>query len=72
VDAGIANQLYPYEELAKYYEHRQREYEPAIQLVREAIRRIEARDLQPHGSRVKSLAELRHRLARLERKNSRK
>ena len=72
VDAGIANELYPYEELAKYYEHYRREYEPAIQLVREAIRLVEARDVQPHGSRVKSLAELRHRLARLERKNSRK
>lgn len=72
VDAGMVNQLYPYEELAKYYEHQQREYEPAIRLVREAIRRVEARDVQPHGSRERSLAELRHRLARLERKNSRK
>ncbi|MFQ5596368.1 MAG: ribonuclease H-like domain-containing protein [Anaerolineae bacterium] len=72
VDAGLTNELYPYEELAKYFEHRQREYEPAIRLVREAIRRIEERDLRPRGSRVRVLAELRHRLARLERKNGRK
>ncbi|RME45738.1 MAG: hypothetical protein D6791_10020, partial [Chloroflexi bacterium] len=71
VDAGIADRLYPYEELAKYYEHQLREYEPAIRLVREAIRRIEARDLQPRRPRQRALAELRHRLARLERKNGR-
>jgi len=72
VDAGIANRLYPYEELAKYFEHQQRDYEPAIQLVREAIRRIEDRDLRPRRPRHRALAELRHRLARLERKNGRK
>ncbi len=71
VDAGIANRLYPYEELAKYYEHQLREYEPAIRLVQEAIRRIEARDLQPRRPRQRALAELRHRLARLERKSGR-
>lgn len=68
VEGGVTDRLYPYEELAKYYEHRQREYEPAIRLVREAIRRIEAHELQPRRPRHRALAELRHRLARLERK----
>jgi hypothetical protein len=68
VDAGITNRLYPYEELAKYYEHQRQEYEPAIRLVREAIHRIEEHDLQPRRPRHLALSELRYRLARLERK----
>lgn len=68
VDAGVANRLYPYEELAKYYEHRQRDYAPAIKLVCEAISRVEERDLRPRRPRHRALSELRHRLARLERK----
>lgn len=72
IDAGIPNRLYPYEELAKYYEHRKRQFGPAIRLVREAIRRVEEWDLQPRRPRKRALAELRHRLARLERKNSRR
>lgn len=71
IDAGISDRLYPYEELAKYYEHQQREYEPAIRLVREAIGRIEGRDLQPRRPHQRALSELRHRLTRLERKSNR-
>lgn len=70
VDARTADRLYPYEELAKYYEHRRREYGQAIQLVREAIERIETRELRPRRPRQHALAELRHRLGRLERKSA--
>jgi tetratricopeptide (TPR) repeat protein len=70
VKAHIAHRLYPYEELAKYYEHRHREYDRAIQLVQEAIARIDARELQPRRPRQRALAELQHRLQRLERKNA--
>lgn len=72
IDAGTTNRLYPYEELAKYYEHQEQEYEPAIQVVREALQRIEERELQPRRPRLRALSELRHRLARLERKQKKK
>lgn len=68
VAASVANRLYPYEELAKYYEHQQRDYAPAIRLVQEAVDRIETRDLQPRRPRHRALSELRHRLGRLKRK----
>lgn len=68
IEAGVADHLYPYEELAKYYEHRRRDPATALQLVREAIRRIEAGELRPRRSRQRALTELRHRRARLERK----
>ncbi|MFQ5858036.1 MAG: ribonuclease H-like domain-containing protein [Anaerolineae bacterium] len=71
INAGLTDRLYPYEELAKYYEHQQREHAPAIQLVREAVRRIQERDLWPRRPRHRALSELRHRLARLERKAGR-
>lgn len=70
VDARPADRLYPYEELAKYYEHRRREYGRAIWLVQEAIERIEARELRPRRPRQRALAELRYRLERLERKQA--
>jgi hypothetical protein len=68
VEAGVSNHLYPYEELAKYYEHHRRDPVTALRLVREAIRRIEAGELRPRRPRQRALAELRHRMARLERK----
>jgi len=68
VASGVSDRLYPYEELAKYYEHRQRDPATALRLVREAIRGIEAGELRPRRPRQRALAELRHRQARLERK----
>jgi len=64
-------------ELAKYYEHRAKEYHQAIDWTQSAIEKI--RNLQDLGgypraiipsNRMKCLNDLEHRLKRLERKNS--
>ncbi|HLI51720.1 MAG TPA: ribonuclease H-like domain-containing protein [Thermomicrobiaceae bacterium] len=54
--------LFPFEELAKYYEHQARDIEAAIQVVERALRLLEL-----SGSRLGRDA-LNHRLLRLERK----
>jgi len=56
--------LLPYEELAKHYEHRQKDFEQALFLVREALDRIEP-------DRAAEVEALRHRLNRLVRRAGR-
>jgi len=72
IDTGTARRLYPYVELAKYYEHRARDYTSAIVTVRRAIDMVRASQVR-HDSLNSAtvLAELEHRLARLERKAAR-
>jgi uncharacterized protein YprB with RNaseH-like and TPR domain len=55
----------PWEELAKYHEHRRRDLAAALAIVREALRLAEAA-----GASARVLADLAHRLARLERRTS--
>lgn len=64
IDGGALT-LFPYVELAKHYEHAERDYERALALVQRAL------DLQfQRGERARSrdLAELQHRRERLQRK----
>lgn len=64
VRAGAAS-FHPYVELAKYYEHRERDYRSAIDLVREALSLLELRGaLGRDGSRSER-AHLERRLTRL-------
>lgn len=55
----------PWEELAKYHEHRRRDFSTALGLVREALGRASA-----GGAPPRALGELAYRLARLERRAS--
>ncbi len=72
IDNGTARRLYPYVELAKYYEHRARDYTSAIATVRRAIDMVRtARVRHDSINSAVVLAELEHRLARLERKAAR-
>ena len=57
----------PWQELAKYHEHRRRDFAAALALVREARRLAEAA-----GAPARALDDLAHRLARLERRVSRR
>ena len=64
------NEVYPFVELAKQLEHRLHDYAGARRIVMEAIARVRARDLHtPMPQRL--LAELEHRLRRLEKRISR-
>ena len=66
-------------ELAKYYEHRAKEYHQAINWTQSAIEKISSlQDLVDHprgiipSNHMKWLSDLQHRLKRLERKHSRR
>jgi len=59
-------QLYPYVELAKYYEWHARDYSQAAKITRSALERL--RIAAPGPQRRRAKMELRHRLSRLERK----
>jgi len=65
---GTCRQLYPYVELAKYYEHRRRDYKRALELVRQALELVRSERLREISPAT--LPKLHHRLARLERKVS--
>jgi uncharacterized protein YprB with RNaseH-like and TPR domain len=60
-------QVYAHVELAKYYEHRARDYDEAAGWTQAAMALVEAPAF-PGGARQRWLAELEHRLARLRRK----
>ena len=62
-------QLYPYVELAKHYEWQVKDLARAAEVTRRALDRLDAAPPGPQRRRVQ--AELRHRLARLERKMKR-
>jgi TPR repeat protein len=63
--AAAEGHIYAHVELAKYYEHRRRDYPAALLWTRGAIDHVRHADL-PAYERDHWLAELKHRLARLE------
>ena len=65
--ATATRQVYAFVELAKYYEHRARDYAEAIAQTRAALAIVTAADF-PIDARRQWIGELEHRLARLERK----
>jgi uncharacterized protein len=58
---------YPYEELAKYYEHRLKDYSKARIVAEEALLQLDKKDLDPE-SKGKWQQQLHHRLERIKRK----
>jgi len=66
-EAAGSGQIYAHIELAKFYEHKQRDYAEAAQWTQAAITIVNAPDF-PRHERRRWLAELEHRLARLHRK----
>ena len=65
--AAEGHQIYAHIELAKFYEHRQRNYEEALHWTRAALNLVEAPSASPRKRR-EWLGDLKHRLARLQRK----
>ncbi len=71
VQSGTTRRLYPYVELAKFYEHRLRDYPAAIDVVRRAMSLVETSGVRDGSlSQAATLDALRHRLTRLERKSA--
>ncbi len=68
--AAESRQIYAYVELAKFYEHRARDYDEAGRWTEAALSLIDAPHC-PQAKRRQWLAALRHRLARLQRKMDR-
>ena len=66
-EAAGSGQIYAHVELAKFYEHRLRDYDMAAQWTRAALERVNAPDFPRHARR-QWLADLEHRLGRLHRK----
>ena len=66
-NATHTRQVYAFVELAKYYEHRTREYARAIEQTRAALAIVTSDDF-PRDARKRWLKELEHRLKRLESK----
>ena len=65
----MPDQIYAYEELAKYYEHRSTQINKAIYVVERALERIElSTALRPDLTSNTDLRDLKYRLARLKRK----
>jgi uncharacterized protein YprB with RNaseH-like and TPR domain len=66
-EAACSGQIYAHIELAKFYEHKQRDYSEAAQWTHAALSLVNAPDF-PRQARGRWLADLEHRLARLQRK----
>jgi uncharacterized protein YprB with RNaseH-like and TPR domain len=66
-EAAGSGQIYAHVELAKFYEHQQRDYAEAAQWTQMAIALVNAPDF-PRHERNRWRADLEHRLARLQRK----
>jgi len=66
-EAARSGQIYAHIELAKFYEHRQRDYSEAAQWTHTALVLVNAPDFPRHAC-GRWLADLEHRLARLHRK----
>lgn len=66
-EAARGGQIYPHVEVAKFYEHKQRDYSEAAQWTHAALALVNALDFPRHECR-RWLADLEHRLARLHRK----
>lgn len=67
--AAAEGHIYAHIEMAKYYEHKQRDVKTALQWTRSAWEEVECADL-PAYMRRHWLDEIAHRLERLERKDS--
>ena len=61
----------PFVELAKHFEHRQHDYDAAIEVVQEALAVAELRALRRQAGAAAERAALEHRLARLLAKRNR-
>ncbi|MFW6134837.1 MAG: hypothetical protein ACOC5R_04615, partial [Elusimicrobiota bacterium] len=59
--------IYPYEELAKYYEHKLNNYSKARTIVEEALLNLEGKYINPENKK-KWQQNFRYRLARIKRK----
>jgi hypothetical protein len=70
LQAAQHGEIYAHVELAKYYEHRQHDFETAVHWTAAALQRI-AEPSYPHASRDRWLESLSHRLARLHRRAAR-
>ena len=69
-EAAAANgHIYAHIEMAKYYEHKGRDVKTALQWTRSALEHVQQADL-PAYMRKHWLAEITHRMERLERKDS--
>ena len=66
-EAAGSGQIYAHIELAKFYEHKRRDYSEAAQWTHAALALVNAPDSSRHA-RDRWLADLEHRLARLHRK----
>jgi uncharacterized protein YprB with RNaseH-like and TPR domain len=69
--AAADREIYAHEELAKHFEHRERNYQEAIRWTEAALAILKIPDT-PHYERLQWEEELKHRLARLRRKEARK
>ena len=70
---SVPHRIGPYEELAKYYEHRDGDFERAIEVVGRAMERVRIiEELHPGLSITVDRRDLEYRLARLKRKLSRR
>ena len=67
-DAALARDVHAHVELAKFFEHRRRDFAGAEGWARAALTLVDAPDFPPH-ERARWRAELEHRLNRLNRKN---
>jgi uncharacterized protein YprB with RNaseH-like and TPR domain len=67
--AAAEGHVYAYVELAKYYEHRQKDYTEALRWSRAALAHVNEADFPPYA-RQYWLEELEHRASRLERKHA--
>jgi hypothetical protein len=66
-EAARSGQIYAHIELAKFYEHKRRDYNEAAQWTRAALALVNAPDFPRHAC-ARWVADLEHRLARLHRK----
>ncbi len=66
--AASEGHIYAYVELAKYYEHKQRDVKSALQWTKSALKEVDRAEM-PVYIRKHWQEELKHRLARLEAKS---
>jgi hypothetical protein len=71
VESPAPARLYPFVELAKHHEHRLRDFSGALELARRARQLVSSGAVRPRRPRAIVLAELDHRVERLERRASR-
>ncbi len=69
-DDASTNRVFPFEELAKYHEHRadHRDLHRALEIAALALELVRNQRLRPKRGRFRAIADLEHRIARLERR----